>query len=244
MLRWQERHGRTGLTVTGRAGGVSSEPWDSLNLAAHVGDEPAAVAENRRRVTAALGLREQALVIASQVHGTRVVVVHGPLGGPPPEADGLVTAVPGLVLGVLVADCTPVLVAAPDEGLVGVAHAGRRGMAGGVVPELVEVLRAQGAGRLVARVGPSVCGRCYEVPLALREEVAAVEPVTRSVTRWGTPALDVAAGVLEQLRVLGVPAEEVPGCTYEDADLFSYRRARTTGRSAGLAWVEPPGAPA
>jgi YfiH family protein len=234
VLRWSERIGPVAFGGTGRSGGVSEGPYSSLNLADHVGDDPAAVAENRRRVEAAAG---GPLVLASQVHGTAVLVVDAPLAGPPPQADALVTSTPGLVLTVLVADCTPVLVADPEAGVVGVAHAGRRGMAEGVVAALLAAMREQGAQRMVARVGPSICARCYPVPLALREEVAAVEPVARSVSRRGNPALDVAAGVLAQLRAGDVDAVEVPGCSAEDGQLFSYRRERTTGRYAGLAWI-------
>lgn len=235
VLRWSERVGPVVLGGTGRSGGVSEGPYASLNLADHVGDDPADVAENRRRVEEAAG---GPLVVAAQVHGTRVRVVGGPFDRPPPEADALVTRTPGLVLGVLVADCTPVLVADPEAGVVGVAHAGRRGMAEGVVPALLAVMAQQGASRMVARIGPSICARCYPVPLALREEVAAVEPVARSVSRRGEPSLDVAAGVLAQLTAAGVEAVEVAGCSAEDDDLFSYRRARTTGRYAGLAWID------
>lgn len=226
---------RAGFAFTTREGGVSRRPYDSLNLGSHVGDDPAAVAENRQRVADAVGAH--ALVVADQVHGTTVREVTGPWTGAPPQADGLVTRVPGLALGVLVADCTPVLLAAPDEGVVGVAHAGRQGMAAGVVAALVEALRALGARRLVGRVGPSVCPRCYEVPLALREQVAAGVPVTRSVTRTGTPSLDVAGGVLEQLAPHCDDLVQLPGCTVERPDLFSYRRDGTTGRSAGLVWL-------
>jgi YfiH family protein len=230
-----EHRDGVGFAFTTREGGVSRPPYDSLNLGGHVGDDPQAVAENRRRVAAALGCTD--LVVARQVHGTAVVEVTGPWAGEPPEADALVTRVPRLALAVLVADCTPVLVGAPAEGVVGVAHAGRQGMAAGVVGALVGALRDLGARTLVARVGPSVCPRCYEVPGALREQVAAVVPVARSVTRAGTPALDVAGGVLAQLAAHGAEVQQLRGCTAERPDLYSYRRDGTTGRSAGVVWL-------
>jgi len=174
------------------------------------------------------------VVVAEQVHGTTVLEVTGPWPDAPPQADALVTRVPRLALGVLVADCTPVLLAAPAEGVVGAAHAGRKGMADGVVPALVAAMRDLGARTLLGRVGPSICARCYEVPLELREEVGAQVPVARSVTRHGTPALDVAAGVLEQLAPHCADLAQLPGCSAERADLFSYRRDGVTGRSAGL----------
>lgn len=232
-----EHVGRARLAFTTREGGASAPPFDALNLGAHVGDDPAHVAQNRRRVARAAGV--DALVVAEQVHGTDVVEVRAPWPGEPPAADGLVTTVPGLALGVLVADCTPVLVVDGGRGVVGVAHAGRKGMADGVVPRLLEALRDLGARDLVARVGPSVCARCYEVPADLREQVAARVPVARSVTRHGTPALDVVAGVLEQLAPHCRELVQADGCTVERADLFSYRRDGRTGRFAGLAWLVP-----
>jgi YfiH family protein len=224
-----------GFAFTSREGGVSAAPYDSLNLGDHVGDDPACVVENRRRVALSLGVRD--LVVADQVHGTDVVEVTGPWPGQPPSADALVTRAPGLALGVLVADCTPVLLAAPAEGVVGVAHAGRKGMAAGVVHALVEAMRDLGARSLVGRVGPSICPRCYEVPAELREQVAADVPEARSVSRTGTPALDVAGGALAQLAPYCGDLRQLPGCTAERPDLFSYRRDGVTGRSAGLVWL-------
>lgn len=224
-----------GFAFTSRVGGVSAPPYDRLNLGGHVGDDPAAVSENRRRVVEALGVTD--VVVADQVHGTDVVEVAGPWSGAAPEADALVTRVPRLALGVLVADCTPVLLAAPGEGVVGVAHAGRKGMAAGVVHALVGAMRDLGARTLVGRVGPSVCARCYEVPADLREQVADEVPVARSVTRHGTPSLDISGGVLEQLAPHCWDLEQLPGCTAEEPELFSYRRDGTTGRSAGLVWL-------
>jgi YfiH family protein len=172
-----------------------------------------------------------------QVHGAGVAVVDRPGAAEPPEADAIATTVPGLVLVVLVADCTPVMLADPRAGVVGVAHAGRRGLVAGVVPALVSAMRGLGANDLVARVGPSICGRCYEVPIALREEVSASVPEARSVTWQGTPSLDVAAGVVAQLAPHCRELRWLPGCSREDPELFSYRRASVTGRYAGLAWL-------
>jgi polyphenol oxidase len=239
VLAWRETVGDVGFAVTDRAGGVGTPPHDTLNLAGHVGDDPSVVARNRALVAAALGVPPDRMVTANQVHGRVVVVVDGPLDGPPPTADALVTRTRGLVLATLVADCTPVLLADPEAGVVGVAHAGRPGLAAGVIPAVLAALRAQGARRLVARVGPSVCGRCYEVPAALRDEVAAVVPEARTRSWTGTPALDVAAGVVAQLADEVADLQWLPGCTREDDRWFSYRRAHTTGRFAGLAWLAP-----
>lgn len=230
-----------GLALTGRPGGAGVAPYDSLNLATSVGDDPSTVSANRRRVADATGVGADRVVFMRQVHGRDVEVVTGPRRGEPPAVDALVSDRPGLVLAVLVADCAPVLVADPDAGVVGVAHAGRQGLVAGVVPALVEAARKLGARRLTARVGPSVCGRCYEVPASMRAEVAALVPQAWSVTRSGTPGLDVAAGVVAQLRAAGASVQQVAGCTLEGGDLFSYRRDGVTGRFAGLAWMREAG---
>jgi YfiH family protein len=235
VLRSREEHGPAGVAFTGRAGGASAAPYGSLNLGDHVGDDPAAVRDNRQRVAEAVGA--DVLVVARQVHGTRVVEVTGPWDGDPPEADALVTRTAGIALGVLVADCTPVVLLAPDEGVVAVAHAGREGLRQGVVAAVLAAVRDLGGRRLVARVGPSVSPRCYPVPLELREQVAADVPEARSVDRHGRPSLDVAGGVLAQLAPHCADLAQLPGCTSQDPDLFSYRRDGTTGRSAGVAWL-------
>lgn len=176
----------------------------------------------------------------SQVHGADVVeVVETPPRGPAevPSADGLVTVRPGIGLMVRAADCVPVLLADSATGLIGAAHAGRAGTALGVVPRTVERLRALGARDLHAWIGPHVCGRCYEVPAAMREEVAALVPQTFSETRAGTPALDLGAGVHAQLTQDGVTVATVPACTLEETSLHSYRRdGAAAGRMAGLVW--------
>jgi len=235
---------------TTRWGGVSTEPWGELNLGGAVGDDPAAVRENRRRAAAAQGLDPASVVWMNQVHGREVAVVTGPQpDGTAPAVDGIVTAEPGLALAVLTADCTPVLLADAEAGVIGAAHAGRPGLAAGVVPATVEAMVRLGAdpARITARTGPAVCGRCYEVPDAMRAEVAAVVPASYAVTRAGTPALDVPAGVRAQLAEAGVTdcrLSEV--CTLESADHFSYRRATAsgdprTGRLAAYVTLRPAG---
>src|SRR5690606_959648 len=123
-----------------------------------------------------------------------------------PGVDGVVTARPGLALAVLTADCTPVLLADPVAGVVGAAHAGRPGLLAGVAERTVRAMVRLGAEpeRMLARTGPAVCGRCYEVPDWMRDEVAAAVPEAHATTRWGTPAVDMAAGVSAQLSRLGV----------------------------------------
>jgi hypothetical protein len=151
------------------------------------------------------------------------------------EADALVTTAAGLTLCVRAADCVPVLMADADAGVVASAHAGRAGMVAGVVRRVVEAARRHGASRLVAWVGPHICGRCYEVPADLRDDVSEHVPAAFATTRWGTPALDLGAGVRSQLEECDCGVVEVERCTYEDPDLYSYRReGARSGRQAGL----------
>jgi len=235
---------------TGRAGGASAGPYATLNLGGGVGDDPAAVAANRKTVLACLGDGPQRLAWLRQVHGTAVVRVAPPAGladaaralDAAAPADALFTGSPEVAVGILVADCAPVLVADPVARLVGAAHAGRRGMASGVVPALLTAMTGAGArpARMRAVIGPAICGRCYEVPAAMRDEVEAAVPGSACVSSAGTPAIDLRAGLRGQLAAAGVRAvHEDPRCTAECADLFSYRRDGTTGRFAGLIWLAP-----
>lgn len=231
MFWWREQRDGFDWAFTDRRDGVSGGSWAGLDLALHVGDRPADVVENRRRVAEALDVED--VVFLDQVHGRDVVVVDAAPESPI-RADAVVTTRPGLALAAMVADCTPVLLAATDGSAVGAVHAGRPGLSAGIVGAAVEAMRDLGVGSVVAAVGPSVCGRCYEVPLDMREEVAATAPASRAVSWTGTPALDIASGVVEQLRALDVDVEWVRGCTREEPDLYSHRRDRPTGRFAGL----------
>jgi len=230
------------FAFTDRWGGVSAVPYDGLNLGGAVGDDPAAVRANRARVAAELGRDADRVVWMNQVHGRTVVVVDAPWGpGPAPAADAVVTARTDLTLAVLTADCVPVLLADPVAGVAGAAHAGRPGLVAEVVPAAVEMMITLGAepGRTVALLGPSVCGKCYEVPTAMRAEVAAAVPEAYAETSWGTPAVDVSAGVRAQLARLGVRMHETPAvCTLESPDHYSYRRAPRTGRLASYVWLD------
>jgi YfiH family protein len=230
------------FAFTDRWGGVSAVPYDSLNLGGAVGDDPAAVTANRALAAKELGRDPGRVVWMNQVHGRDVAVVDAPWGdGPVPAVDALVTTRPGLTLAVLTADCVPVLLADPVAGVAAAAHAGRPGLLAGVAPAAVEAMAALGAdpGRIIAITGPSVCGRCYEVPAAMRDEVAAAVPEAYAETGWGTPAVDVAAGVRAQLLRAGVCEVSASAvCTLESTDHFSYRRERTTGRLAGYVWLD------
>ncbi len=232
-----------------RWGGYSVPPYNSLNLGRGVGDDDSAVTANRNMLAQVLGLQADRLSFTSQVHGTAVHTVdlddlNSSVSLDTVEADAQVTSSTLLGLAVLVADCTPVLLADPDAGVIASVHAGRKGMAAGVVGAAVESMRERGADNIAAIIGPSISPRRYEVPVELREEIAEIEPVAASVSAEGTPAIDVAAGVAEQLRREGVRLERwVSACTYDSPDLFSYRRDAVTGRFAGVIWMEPTAQP-
>ncbi|MDT0350584.1 peptidoglycan editing factor PgeF [Pseudonocardia charpentierae] len=234
---------RVRRVVTTRAGGRSAGPFARFNLSTGVGDDPVAVAANRRRLATELGVR--GVVFLNQVHGTQVAVVDAvPRAGEPdrPRTDAAVTALPGVALAVLAADCVPVLLADPQAGVVGVAHAGRVGAAAGVLSATLTAMEGLGAraGDCEALLGPAVCGACYEVPAEMRDEVGAALPGSATRTRRGTPGLDLRAGLRAQLAALGVAKVGVdPRCTVEDPDLYSYRRDRRTGRLAAVTWLDP-----
>jgi polyphenol oxidase len=227
--------------ITDRNGGVSGDRFTSLNLGLAVGDDPAAVAANRKLAAARCGLQAGEVAWMRQVHGT--AVRHVARGGQQDgSCDAMFTDVAGLALAVQVADCVPVLVADPQARLAGAAHAGRAGLAAGVVPALVTALTAAGGrpDRMHALIGPAICGRCYEVPEQMRAEVSALVPEAGCTTRKGSPGLDIVAGVRAQLAAAGVPSVRADGrCTRESAGLYSYRRDGMTGRFAGLVWLEP-----
>ncbi|HEU5156855.1 MAG TPA: peptidoglycan editing factor PgeF [Streptosporangiaceae bacterium] len=233
--------GQAKAAFTDRIGGVSAPPYDSRNLGCGAGDDPAAVGHNREKTAAELGLAPGRVVFMRQVHGADVRYVTEPFADVAPDLDAVCTDEPGLALAVLVADCAPVLVADPVAGIVGAAHSGRAGTTAGVVRALLQAMAGRGArpAQMVALIGPSACGRCYEVPTELRDEVAATVPETWSTTRHGTPALDLRAGITAQLAAAGVPdIRHDPRCTIESPELYSYRRDKRTGRFAGYVWLE------
>lgn len=234
MYAFRATHGPAGQSVelafTDRYGGVSAAPFEELNLAIEGDDPEEARAENHRRLLADFA-PGAGLADLHQVHGAEVVTADGPVERA--AADGMVTARTDLVLMVRAADCVPVLLGGGT--VVGAAHAGRAGVAAGVVPATVERMRELGAVDVVAWVGPHVCGACYEVPEKMQGEVGAIEPATVTTTSWGTPALDLGAGVRAQLQRAGVEVVDASRCTRESPDLYSHRRdGRRAGRQAGL----------
>lgn len=231
---------RVRRVTTTRAGGVSLPPFDTFNLGDHVGDDPDAVAANRRRLAAAIGLPVDRVVWMNQVHGEHVECVDAPRTDAFEATDALVTTTRGLALAVVTADCVPVLMADSRAGVLGAAHAGRVGAAAGVVLQTLEAMLEAGArpGDVSVLLGPAVSGANYEVPEAMAADVEVRLPGSRTTTAAGTPGLDLRAGIARQLIDAGITAIDIdPRCTVADPALFSHRRDAPTGRLASLIWM-------
>jgi YfiH family protein len=224
---------------TDRRAGASQPPYNEANLAGHVGDDADAVAANRADVE---GRAARTIVWMHQVHGAAVAVVDDPTTQFVADVDALVTTRIDIALGVLVADCVPVLLADTTAGVVAVAHVGRRGLVAGTALRAVETmtsLRADPA-KVQAWLGPSICGRCYEVPAKMRADVEAAAPGSATVTSAGRPGVDIRAGLRRQLLGGGIDTvRDVGPCTAESPDHYSYRRDGVTGRFAGVVLLEP-----
>lgn len=242
---WWRNEVRPGVSVAFTDAGAG-------NLALHVGDNPLDVMARRARLERAIevnsgGADPGQFQYMDQVHGNHVEFIASYGAGP--TADAMVSAaeVPpsanrrrAQALAVMVADCVPVVLVGTsvhNSPVIAVAHAGRPGVASAVVPATVAEMRRRGAADISGWLGPSICGSCYEVPEELRSDVAAKVPETWSSTSWGTPALDLPAGVRAQMAALDVAVEYSGECTLENDSLFSYRRNSRTGRFAGLVWT-------
>jgi hypothetical protein len=248
--------GQVTAVVTTRHGGVSAGPYGSLNLGGHVGDEPAAVAENRRRLAAALGVDR--LTIADQKHTATVAVADGPLAGRGhdgvadsaaafPETDAMITNQPGVALTILVADCAPVVLYDPVRRAVGVAHSGRVGTIKGVIPQTIKAMTATFGSvpdDLRIGIGPAIGAVSYEIGAAEAAEVTAAfgdagmnELLTP--TRPGHANFDLAAAIRRQLHATGVNPANVHDLSIDTRtstdDFFSDRAARPCGRFAAIA---------
>ena len=214
-------------TFTDRLAGFSSAPFDRGNLALHVGDDPEVVASNRALVAKEF----PRLAFMSQVHGNTVVQVGANTAAP--EADALITTTKALSLVVLVADCIPLLLWDESESVIAV-HVGRRGLANEVALKTITAMRSLTDSKILAVMGPSICGSCYEVDEATYNEVTRKIPESAAQTKSGTLALDLPRGLQVQLAAVGVEIENKAACTLEDERYFSYRRVRVTGRQAGI----------
>lgn len=204
-------------------------PYVSNNLAFHVGDDRQAVTENRSRLQGICG----PTVFMNQSHGERVVVIDG-LSLHEPNADALITQEAGISLAVLVADCIPLLLWDERVECIAAVHVGRRGLTNGIAIKVIEVMTALGADGIQALLGPSICGRCYEVGLDIYDEVSRVHPSAQSTSAAGRLSLDLPAALSEELASMGIPVTRSRICTAESPHHFSYRRDGITGRQAGV----------
>ena len=225
------------VLFTDRVGGTSSPPYDTLNLAGHVGDDPEAVARNRAVLAEWSGVGADRLVVLAGMAGGPVARIDDSSPREVSQVEAMVTTEAGLGLAVTTADCVPVLLADDQAGVVGAAHAGRRGVEAKIVTDTIAVMRGLGADpeRITAWLGPAICGRCYEVDDDVAAQTVAITSAAASRTSWGTTALDLPAAVRDELgraQVTRVHAD--PRCTREDPLLFSYRRDGRTGRQASV----------
>ncbi len=223
-----------------RSRGVSQPPFDSFNVATHVGDDPRAVAENRAALRARLGLSAEPAWL-EQVHGNKVVDLDSRMAldsaGP---ADGAVARTPDRICVIQVADCMPVLFAAADGSAVGAAHAGWRGLAGGVLEATVRAMQTPPA-QLLAWLGPAIGQAHFEVGEEVRAAFLATDAGAAAAfekNQRGRWQCDLHALARRRLAALGVPSVYGGGwCTYADAGrFFSYRRDGRCGRMAALIW--------
>ncbi len=220
-----------------RKGGASSGIFHGLNCGLGSSDQEDMVAINRARVAQAMGATPQDLVTVHQVHSPDVVTLTAPLPAPV-KADAMVTATPGLVLGVLTADCQPVLFADAEAGVIGAAHAGWRGALDGVLGNTVEAMVALGAtrGRIHAVIGPAISQAAYEVGQEFVERFVDLDPEYSRFFANGAPGkyqFDLIGFGLSQLRAAGVgEAAWIGACTYSDPERFySYRRTTHAGEA-------------
>ncbi len=212
---------------TNRHGGFSHGDYSSWNLASHVGDDPADVERNREKLRERVG----DFAVMSQVHGDTVFVIDQ-IPAQVPVADALITANSEIALVVMVADCIPLLLR--SEKLVAAVHVGRAGLMNSIAVKTVAMMSALGATQIMGSIGPAICGKCYEVPQELHDEVIARHPLARSTTKTGMPALDLPKALIAALAEVDVPVGISAGCTLEDQNYFSYRRNQITGRQAGV----------
>jgi polyphenol oxidase len=206
-----------------RRGGESLGVYESLNLAQHVGDDPAIVEANRKKIGPAQFM--------NQVHGDEIVLIDV-ISSEVPTCDGLITTTPNLSLAVMVADCIPLLLISKE--VVGAIHVGRAGLVNRIALTAVQKMRSLGAIEIHAVLGPSICGGCYEVPFQMQQDVIAEHPRAFATTRKGTPGLDLSKALIADLVSAGVSYEASTICTLEDELYFSHRRQNPTGRFAGV----------
>lgn len=212
--------------------------YAGLNAGLGSDDDPGHVRTNRARIADTLGTTADRLVSLHQVHSPDAIVVDAPFGERRPKADAMVTATPGIALGVLTADCAPVLFADPEARVIGAAHAGWKGALAGVLASTVDAMIGLGASRRTIRavLGPAISQENYEVGGEFVDRFLAVDPsfdrFFTNAERPGHARFDLPAFVLDRLAEAGIAAQSCTRCTYGEADRFySYRRSTHRGES-------------
>ena len=218
-------------SFTDRTGGKSTGAFLSNNLATHVGDDHATALANRTLLEVELGFPIQFM---DQVHGSVVASIGSEIVATP-TADALLTQAKGIGLAVMVADCIPLLLS--NSKSVAAVHVGRKGLMNEVAMGTIQAMRAIDPSEITAIVGPSICGRCYEVSQDVFDEVSGKFPLSASQTRDGGIALDLSRALIAQLQASGVLVIDEGRCTVEDGNLYSYRRDGVTGRQVGVVWL-------
>jgi polyphenol oxidase len=216
---------------TESTGGNSTGAFISRNLALHVGDQPEIVGSNRRSLSDEIGLPIQFM---EQVHGDHIEVIDE-FTQSSPTADALVTSNPQIALAVMVADCIPLLLA--NQGSIAAVHVGRKGLLNGVWHRAIVKMRELDSSPISAVIGPSICGRCYEVSPEIFAEVTQLFPRAAAETIQGTPSLDLASALTCELEKIEIDVLTIARCTVEGSSLYSYRRDGVTGRQAGVIWI-------
>lgn len=221
---------------TSRLGGISSPPYDSFNLATHVGDNAESVAKNREILATIIGLPRKQIFFMNQVHGNTVAIIEK--NSDPsfaPTADALFTTVANFAVVTLIADCTPLLL--KSERAVAAVHVGRKGLVANVLETTLKVFQAHGItnNEIEGEIGPSICSDCYQVDLETYREVVANNP--EAATDESRRCIDVAAGLKARLRDAGIDYRASELCVNHTPGYFSYRRDDVTGRQAGLVWL-------
>jgi YfiH family protein len=203
-----------------------------LNLATHVGDDPERVSRNRQVARDIFELPQVSYM--NQVHSNSVAVITFANQHEICTVDALVTRERGIALAVLTADCVPLMMHDAERGVIAAVHVGRRGLVNGVVNKTVLTMQSLGAIEIRSRMGPAICGDCYEVPLEMQREIEVIAPNSSSITDSGTPGVDIRDGVTWQLQQLGIDSVVDPICTKRSDLHYSYRRDGLTGRTAGF----------
>ncbi len=221
---------------TNRFGGISTGPFESMNLALHVGDYEGSVKANRAKLAGEIGLPTEKIFYMNQVHGNQIAIIDEKSDSNiPVVADGLYTELRNVALVTLVADCSPLLISS-DKAIAAV-HVGRRGLVAGAVEAIIETFGEHGISNeeLKAEIGPAICRSCYQVDIDSYRSVVSSEPEAGSDEN--SRCVDISAGISAKLRRFGVIHRTSNICVSHTPRYFSFRRDGVTGRQAGVIWM-------